>query len=129
MAEILFSRNPGLFIPVLAIAAAGVVFVVWIVVHHWSSAKQLDVDAALKQDMLNRGMSAADVERVLWASSSGPHGEPSPQETITDNEYYLVEKMLDDGHGIEEIERVIRAFRGDEGRVVRRFAERGEARG
>jgi hypothetical protein len=125
MFEVLFSRQPGLFIPVLAIAVTGLVFVVWIIVHHWKSAKQIELDAALKQDMLNRGMTAADIERVLWASSSGPPAPESLTETITDNEYYLVEKMLDDGHGIEEIERVVAAFRGDVGRVARQFADRG----
>jgi hypothetical protein len=127
MFEVLFSRQPGLFIPVLAIAVTGLVFVVWIIVHHWKGAKQLELDSALKQDMLNRGLTAADVERVLWASSSGPQQSSLP-ETITDNEYYIVEKMLDDGHGIEEIERVVAAFRGDVGRVARQFAERAEGR-
>jgi hypothetical protein len=129
MFEVLFSRQPGLFIPVLAIAAAGVVFVVWIIVHYWKAAKQLEVDAALKQDMLNRGMSAGDIERVLWASSSGPR-EPSrpPAEHVTDNEYYLVEKMLDDGRPMDEIERIVRAFRGEEDRA-RALVENVRARG
>jgi hypothetical protein len=128
MFEVLFSRQPGLFIPVLAIFLTGVVFVVWIIVHHWKGAKQLELDAALKQDMLNRGMSAADIERVLWASSSGPHEPTRPPEPVTDNEYYLVEKMLDDGRPMEEIERVIRAFRGEEDRA-RALGERVRAPG
>jgi hypothetical protein len=127
MFEVLFSRDPALFIPVLAIAAAGVVFVVWIAVHYWRSAKRLETDTALKQDMLARGLSAADIERVLWASSAGPHQPGPPPEAITDNEYYLVEKMLDDGRPMEEIERVIRAFRGDEGRARALLAERVQA--
>lgn len=127
MFEVLFSRQPGLIIPVLAIAVAGVVFTVWIVVHYWNCAKQLEVEAALKQDMLSRGLSAADIERVLGASSSGPR-QAQPPEPVSDNQYYLVEKMLDDGRPMDEIERIVLAFRGDEGRA-RALVENVRARG
>lgn len=111
-----------LIIPIVAIGAPAVVFVIWILAHYWWSVRQADIDAGLKQEMLNRGLSADEIERVLRASShatASPPAEPAPAaETISDKEYALVEKMLDDGHSLEEIERIIRALRGD-GKPVR----------
>jgi hypothetical protein len=41
-----------------------------IVVTSWRRARQLEAESALKQDMLQRGMSAEDIERVIRASST-----------------------------------------------------------
>jgi len=35
-------------------------------------ARQAEAEAALKQDMINRGMSVDDIERVMAAGSSKP---------------------------------------------------------
>jgi hypothetical protein len=108
----LFTKEPALLIPIIAILSTGLVFLVWIMASYWHGARRLELEIALKKDMLTRGLSAGDIERILWASSTGPT-EAGGKETISDNEYYLVEKMLDEEHPIEEIERVIRAFRGN----------------
>jgi hypothetical protein len=108
------AAQPALLIPLVSMLGATLVSIVWIIAHYWKGIRQLDVEMALKQDLLNRGLSAADIERVLWASSGGPpQPESNTPEVITDNEYYLVEKMLDDGKTIEEIERLVRAFKGE----------------
>jgi hypothetical protein len=115
MFETIFEKQPSLIVPVVALIGGTIVFTVWIIAHYWKRGRQLDIEASLKQDMLNRGLAAADIERILWASSDGPPEEvqPQTQETITDNEYYLVEKMIDEGRSVEEIERLVRAFKGD----------------
>jgi hypothetical protein len=41
----------------------------------WRLHRRTEIEAALKHDMLNRGMSADDIERVLRASSCGTHDE------------------------------------------------------
>ncbi|MFO0844390.1 MAG: hypothetical protein U0797_18670 [Gemmataceae bacterium] len=119
MFETLFQSNPALFIPVVSIVGTAIVFTVWLIAHYYSSTRRQEIEATLKQDMLNRGMTAADIERVMLASGSRDSTvEMQAKETISDNEYYLVEKMLDDGHAIEDVERVIRAFKeGKEGSV------------
>ena len=38
---------------------------------HLRKSHQAEIDASLKQDMLNRGMSAADIKTVLEASGDG----------------------------------------------------------
>jgi hypothetical protein len=41
--------------------------IVWLTLQ-WRLHRRAEIDAALKQDMLNRGMSAEEIERVLRAS-------------------------------------------------------------
>jgi hypothetical protein len=125
MFEAVFEKQPALIVPVLALSGSAVVFVVWIIAAHWKGVRQMDVEATLKQDMLNRGLSVADIERVLWASSDGPPRDTvdEAQKAITDNEYYLVEKMLDEGRSVEEIERLVRAFKGNSSTAIKTIEE------
>ena len=112
MIETFVTNNPALVIPCLAVVCATVFFIVWVIAHYWRQMRKLDVESALKQDMLNRGLAPADIERVLLASVDPPQEEANEaKETISDNEYYLVEKMLDEGRSVEDIERLVRAFK------------------
>ena len=52
-------------IPVLAIAGGIVISLVSIISTQWRKARQAELEAALKQDMLTRGFSADDIERVM----------------------------------------------------------------
>jgi hypothetical protein len=118
MLDVLAEKHAELLIPLVALVAAGVVFLVWIVAHYWASTRRLEVEANLKRDMLNRGLSAADIERVLLASANQDREPPAEKETISDNEYYLVEKMLDAEYPVEQIEKLVRAFKsGDKVRI------------
>jgi hypothetical protein len=51
--------------------------IVWLSLQ-WQLHRRTEFEVALKQDMLNRGMSAADIERVLRASMTPP--EPPREE-------------------------------------------------
>jgi hypothetical protein len=64
-------ENPWLIIPCLAllIPILGIVF--GTTTKAWSSVRRAEIDAALKQDMLQRGMSADEIRTVLEASSQG----------------------------------------------------------
>lgn len=44
---------------------------VWLT-YSWRMHRRTEIEAALKQDMLNRGMSADDIERVVRASAATP---------------------------------------------------------
>lgn len=70
MFETLFQQTPALIIPVLAIVGTAIVFLVWIIAHYWHSSRRQELEAALKQDMLNRGLTPEEIERVLLASSA-----------------------------------------------------------
>lgn len=41
------------------------------VAHYWWKIRKIEIDAALKHDMLQRGMSAAEIQTVLNTSRRG----------------------------------------------------------
>jgi hypothetical protein len=64
----LFSRfEPGEFIGLVAVAGGLLCGLVAIVMGIWHEHRKTEVSAALKQEMLNRGMTADDIERILNA--------------------------------------------------------------
>jgi hypothetical protein len=72
---------------------------------------------ALKQDMLGKGMSAADIERVLQASAVGPAGLLQPSTAILASskgpgfdKARLIQTMAEHGLDGEGIERVLCAL-------------------
>ena len=48
--------------------------IVWLTLQ-WRLHRRTEIEAALKQEMLNRGMSAEEIERVLRASSGQHAGD------------------------------------------------------
>ena len=68
--EWLTSMGPTI-IPVFAIVGGLPLGAIGMLVGTWKKVRTAEMDAALKQDMLNRGMSADEIERVLKASSRG----------------------------------------------------------
>jgi hypothetical protein len=67
----ILENNPWLIIPCLALAIPILGIILGTTTKAWSSVRRAEIDAALKQDMLQRGMSAADIQTVLEASSQG----------------------------------------------------------
>ncbi|MBI2826835.1 MAG: hypothetical protein HYX69_19345 [Planctomycetia bacterium] len=67
----LLANNPWLALCALVagviVACTAIVFIY----DYLRQTRQADIDAALKHDMLNRGMSAADIKTVLEASTDG----------------------------------------------------------
>lgn len=69
--EQLLLDNPWLVVimlgAIVTVACTAIVFVS----EYMQKLQKLEIEAALKQDMLNRGMSADDIKTVLEASSDG----------------------------------------------------------
>jgi hypothetical protein len=67
----LFVDNPWLalcsLVAVVIVACVAIVFIT----DYLRQSHQAEIDASLKQDMLNRGMSAADIKIVLEARADG----------------------------------------------------------
>jgi len=63
--------NPWLLlsVPIAVVIVASVA--ICIIPEHLRQSRQAEIDASLKHDMLNRGMSAADIKTVLEASTDG----------------------------------------------------------
>ena len=59
-------------IALLGGSVCGVVGIIAGVIHSRHNAHRAEVEAALKQDMLNRGMSAQDIVAVMQAGTKPP---------------------------------------------------------
>ncbi len=56
-------------VPLLAILCSAVVAVVWVIAAYYRAVQVADLDTSLKMEMIQRGMSADDIELVLHAQS------------------------------------------------------------
>jgi len=67
----ILNHDPWLLVVILAagviVACVGIVFIT----DYLRKSHQAEIDASLKQEMLSRGMSAADIKTVLESSSDG----------------------------------------------------------
>jgi hypothetical protein len=106
----LFARDPKALILLVGILCGTLIAIVAIIAYHWGAVRQAESETSLKQDMLQRGLSVDDMERVLKANSHPV--APEKNETVTEYEYALIEKLIDEGKSAEDIERVLRACRG-----------------
>jgi hypothetical protein len=109
-----FAKTPELLIPLAAIVCGAIVGLVAIIAHQWRAVRRTEMELALKQDMLNRGLSVEEIERILRASGTPPE-EPAKPDPITDNEYAFVEKMVEEGRTAAEVERLVTLLRSTGG--------------
>ncbi len=56
-------------IPVVAIVGGLLLGAIGMLTSAWTKVRRVEAEAALKQEMLSRGMSAEDIERVVKASA------------------------------------------------------------
>jgi len=75
MNEILSKFNAGEIIGLVAVAGGLLCGLSAIIMGIWHENRKTEVNAALKQDMLNRGMSAEDIRMVLDAGTSNSRKE------------------------------------------------------
>jgi len=61
--------HPAIFF-LSVIGLGALIAIVAIIAAHWSEVRRAEADAVLKQDMLQRGMTADEIERVLRASQA-----------------------------------------------------------
>ncbi len=67
MTEFLSMIQPNDMIPIFAIAGVFLTMVTLVLALAWRSARRTGIAAKLKQDMLDRGMSAEEIRIVLEA--------------------------------------------------------------
>jgi hypothetical protein len=70
MSEWLSQMHPALLIPILPIVGGCLIAIIAIVAGQWRKHRQTELEIALKSDMLNRGFSAEEIEKVIKASRS-----------------------------------------------------------
>ncbi len=73
MTELLSRFDPGEFIGLIAVAGGLLCGIICgtsaILTDYWHKNRKAEIEAALKQDMLNRGMSADEIRMVIDAGS------------------------------------------------------------
>jgi hypothetical protein len=71
LANLMNRSSPEAFFGiVISVGGAFLVAIVAIIVGSWSQVRRREMDTSLKQEMLARGMSAEEIERVLSAGSA-----------------------------------------------------------
>lgn len=62
----------GLIVPVVAITTGGLIAVTAIIASFWHKMRRAEYEASLKHKMLDQGMSAEDIQKVLGAHGPEP---------------------------------------------------------
>jgi hypothetical protein len=71
VSEIVSRLNNGELLFLVILMGGFLLILVGILASAWLKARQLEVDAALKKDMLTRGMSSDEIRTVIEAGSRG----------------------------------------------------------
>lgn len=101
----LFS-DPLVFLTVVFLTAG----VLAILAHYWWKVRQAELEAALKQEMVRRGMSAREIQQVLAAGPApeAVQAEAAAQAPDAETPFFRVEvKPIPEGIG-DHIERRVR---------------------
>ena len=117
MIEKLIETNSWLLLPLFTVLCGALIILTWVVAHYFYYTRQAALEARLKHDMLERGMSVEQIERVLWVSGENQPPSatvPEPDDPVSNNQVALVERMLDDERDLGDIERLLRALRPGE---------------
>jgi hypothetical protein len=103
----LLDSNGGVYVVVTFAGAA----VIMTLAAHWSRIHLAKIEAALKQQMLDKGMSPAEIDQVLKASREpGDNGSLQFHGEVEADKATLVTFMAEYDYGGADIERVIREF-------------------
>jgi len=70
IADLLRHANPAVLIVTVVFGSWAMVAIVALLARQWRRVRQAEIDAALKHKMLDQGMSADEIVRVLRASSA-----------------------------------------------------------
>jgi hypothetical protein len=121
------------FVGVAAVVLIGLYYMVKVITDsvRRSQVAKLEAQARENQDrlkslMIQRGMSADEIERVLKAEG----GTPNYATDLENPEAYIVEVLSENGYEAADIERILRAARGEgdsvsasAGRLIAALAE------
>lgn len=106
MSEFLARFSSGEIIGLVAVIIGPTIAIAAIVCTQWRRVKIAEMEACLKQQMLEKGMSAAEIEQVLGANQRkiASTGNESLDKAA------LVQRMVDEGYEAADIERVLKAY-------------------
>jgi hypothetical protein len=115
MGEILAKLGNGNIFWLTVVGGAVLYGVVATVTQAWRRVRVTEIEAALKQQMLDRGMSADDIVQVMRVrSNNAPNTEAA---TADDGRNQLVENLVENGMSSEDIERILKAMHHANGQL------------
>jgi surface antigen len=94
----------------IVFASLTITAVVSTIAVQWRKVRQAEVEASLKQDMIQRGLSADDIQKVLGASARRCRPGDTRHKAIL--EASLIEQMVKAGMSADDIQKVLEASRG-----------------
>jgi SOS response regulatory protein OraA/RecX len=111
MFDFLSKLNGGEIIGLAAVIAGPMVAIVAVIATQWRRVRVAEFEATLKQQMLDKGMSAAEIEQVMRASQDPAAAGPvaSTGNGALDKAA-LAQRMVDEGYEGKDIERVLKAY-------------------
>ena len=110
MSEILAKFNGEGLIVLVAVVGAWIAAIVGIIATQWRRVRVAEMEGALKQQMLDKGMTAAEIEQVIRASEKPVRTNPMLTLSSNDDRATLAQKMVEAGYDSADIERVLKAY-------------------
>ncbi len=111
MFDFLADFSPGQLIGFVAVVGGLTLAGIAVIATQWRRVRVAEMHACLKQQMLDKGMSAAEIEQVMKAN---PDSKEDGEVSLTGNEAVdkaaLVQRMVDNGYEGADIERVLKAY-------------------
>ncbi len=108
MDELLAKLTGSQLIGLAAVVMGPLIAIVAVVANQWRRVRVAEVEGALKQQMLDKGMSAAEIEQVMRARPGSGAAVSSGDEA--QDRAALVQRMVDEGYEGADIERVLKAY-------------------
>jgi hypothetical protein len=115
MSEIIASLGKGNIFWLAIVGGAVFYGVAVAIVQAWRRVRLTEIDAALKQHMLEKGMSPDDIERVVRASSRSSAGAGESSSEGDESRTELIQNLAENGMSSEDIERILRAMQNPNG--------------
>lgn len=135
MAELVSKLNGNdltmfLFLTIIGVLGGGI-GVIALVLHHWHRVRVTEMEIALKQQMLDKGMSAAEIVQVIKASKEATAEEAEGGKDFAAVRSNLVQSLAEQEMPAADIELILQALqeRPDDGnekaKMIANLAEQG----
>ena len=103
MSEFLAKFSSGELIGFVGVIGGLLVAAIGILATQWRHVRVAELEAGIKQQMLDKGMSAAEIEQVMNAGAASAPAAPLDKGA-------LVQQLIDNGYEGADIERVLNAY-------------------
>ena len=107
----LFDRFSPIHLIGLVATVGGILgWIITTVAAEWRRARVAEIEAALKQQMLDRGMGPGEIEQVLVSNRRGSKGCDHGVDSAASAKVALVRTLTENDYEAADVERILRAF-------------------